>query len=357
MNVLELQRVGVEFDGKTILEDISFTVSAGQFFILFGESGAGKTTLLRLVNRLDEATVGEIRYRGHSITDYDPKELRRRITMIFQEPRLFEGMVRENLLIAPRYHGLEVDLDRLLEAVGLEGFADRDVETLSGGQQQRVAIARALAITPEEGSEVSEVLEWFKAFQAFEPLKFIVVAVYLGLAIVVLQAAKLVPWKDALIPSSRAIVQLLIMGSILIAVFRIDRPGINALFLLVMVIMAAIIAGRHAEFKGRYAISLAVILATAALLIGPMTLLNVFNSQAAFLIPSLNGLKTTGVVWIPGLMTGMLLSGEDPIRAAEMQAIILYLIFIGTVLASIATTYIVRRLFFTGTEALRREVL
>ena len=76
-------------------------------------------------------------------------------------------------------------------------------------------------------------------------------------------------------------------------------------------------------------------------------------SITASLIPGLNVMKSTGLVHIPGLMTGMLLSGADPIYAAEMQAIIIYLIFIGAVLSSFFATRLYRRSFFTPYEGLR----
>ena len=77
------------------------------------------------------------------------------------------------------------------------------------------------------------------------------------------------------------------------------------------------------------------------------------TSATAALIPVLNSMKTTGLVHIPGLMTGMLLSGADPLVAAGMQAIIIYLIFIGAVLASWIATGLERRRYFTDFGALR----
>ena len=75
--------------------------------------------------------------------------------------------------------------------------------------------------------------------------------------------------------------------------------------------------------------------------------------MTAALIPTLNTMKSTGIVHIPGLMTGMLLSGAEPIHAAEMQAIIIYLIFIGAVLSSLVATRLQRRSYFTSYGAFR----
>jgi putative ABC transport system ATP-binding protein len=139
-----LRRGGVE-----ILSNVSFATEGRDFFMIYGPSGSGKTSLLRLVNRLDECDGGEILVGGASVSSYRPGELRRRAGMIFQEPRLFEGSVADNVMLAVRYHDLDRDLEELLGNVGLAGAGGRDVQGLSGGEQQRVAIARALAVGPE----------------------------------------------------------------------------------------------------------------------------------------------------------------------------------------------------------------
>ncbi len=147
--MIELRRVSKVKDGKKILDDISFRINKGEFFIIQGESGSGKTTLLRLMNRLEEATSGEIFVQGTPIRKIPPQELRRRVILVFQEPRLFQGSVERNIRFAPRHHGMAVDVEALLKAVGLEGYERRDAFSLSGGEKQRLAIARALALKPE----------------------------------------------------------------------------------------------------------------------------------------------------------------------------------------------------------------
>jgi putative ABC transport system ATP-binding protein len=135
--------------GLPVLDDVSFGTGERDFFMIYGASGSGKTSLLRLVNRLEDCSSGEVMVGGVPVRTYPPRELRRRVGMIFQEPRLFEGTVMENVLFAARHHGLETNPEELLESVGLEGSAGRDAASLSGGEQQRVAVARALAVNPE----------------------------------------------------------------------------------------------------------------------------------------------------------------------------------------------------------------
>jgi putative ABC transport system ATP-binding protein len=146
---VEFVKVSLSRGGTKILDEVTFSTVGEGIFLVFGDSGSGKTSLLRLINRLDEADEGDVIVDGRPVQEHPPFELRRRVGMIFQEPRLLEGTVRRNILFAARYHGIDVDLDLLAERVGLTGMAARRVDTLSGGEQQRTAIARALAVRPE----------------------------------------------------------------------------------------------------------------------------------------------------------------------------------------------------------------
>lgn len=146
---IECRNVSLRRGGKDILRDVSFSTEGRDFFLIYGPSGSGKTSLLRLINRLDEYDSGDILAGGRSVRSFQPGTLRRRVGMIFQEPRLFDGTVAENVTFAARYHGMDVDLEGLLAGVGLAGAAGRDIRSLSGGEQQRTALARALAVNPE----------------------------------------------------------------------------------------------------------------------------------------------------------------------------------------------------------------
>ena len=104
------------------------------------------------MNRLDEPTSGVVLLDGDDYRSLPPQTLRRRMGMIMQRAYLFPGKVAENVRFGPLQQGRampDVEIASLLEQVGLDGYAERDVKTLSGGEAQRVAITRALANNPE----------------------------------------------------------------------------------------------------------------------------------------------------------------------------------------------------------------
>ncbi|MCA1607988.1 MAG: ATP-binding cassette domain-containing protein, partial [Acidobacteria bacterium] len=137
-------------------EDLSFTVTRGEVFVLLGESGCGKTTTLKIINRLIERTVGQIFVEGRDTRQWDVIELRRQIGYVLQEAGLFPHLtVRENIGIVPLLKGWndEQSFERvndLMKLVDLPPtrFAERFPHELSGGQRQRVGVARALAADP-----------------------------------------------------------------------------------------------------------------------------------------------------------------------------------------------------------------
>jgi putative ABC transport system ATP-binding protein len=152
VEVLRAEKLGREVAGKIILHDISFDVRTSDLLGIVGASGSGKSSLLRLLNRLDEPTSGAVYLEGQDYRQLPPRELRRRVGMVTQRAYLFPGDVASNLRFGPAQRGETLpdeEIGRLLERVGLPGFAAREVSVLSGGEQQRVSLARALANRPE----------------------------------------------------------------------------------------------------------------------------------------------------------------------------------------------------------------
>ncbi len=150
--VLRTEHLTRVVDDRPLVEDVSITVELGEVVAMVGPSGGGKSSLLRLLNRLDEPTGGTVFLEGRDYREIAPRELRRRIGMLLQQPFLFPGTVAENLAFGPAAHGdmlAAETIAELLERVGLGGYADRDVSRLSGGEAQRVSLARTLANGPE----------------------------------------------------------------------------------------------------------------------------------------------------------------------------------------------------------------
>ncbi len=170
--LLEVQNLTKRFAARTgwfgqptaylsAVDDVSFTLHAGETLGIVGESGCGKSTTGRLVLRLLEATSGRIRYDGRDITDLqgpDLRALRRELQLVFQDPyaSLNPRMTVADILAEPlMLHGLVPPAKRadrvaeLLRLVGLSpDHARRYPHEFSGGQRQRIGIARALAVEP-----------------------------------------------------------------------------------------------------------------------------------------------------------------------------------------------------------------
>jgi putative ABC transport system ATP-binding protein len=147
--LFEFEHVGVERDGTPLLHDISAAVPDHGITAIAGHSGAGKTTLLRLCNRLEVPSTGTVRFRGRDVCTLDPLWLRRRAGMVFQQPVLFGGTLRDNLAVALP-GGNDETYARALRAAALDPvLLQRSAATLSGGEAQRACLARTLVTGPE----------------------------------------------------------------------------------------------------------------------------------------------------------------------------------------------------------------
>jgi len=140
-----------KFYGPVIaVKQVSFTIEAGQYFVLLGPSGGGKTTLLRLIGGFIKPNGGRILLHGHDVSNAPPNL--RPTTMVFQSYALFPHMtVARNVGYGLRIKRLRSAQIRervaaMLELVGLAGYGERMPHELSGGQQQRVQLARSLVL-------------------------------------------------------------------------------------------------------------------------------------------------------------------------------------------------------------------
>ncbi|WP_110857170.1 amino acid ABC transporter ATP-binding protein [Paraburkholderia silvatlantica] len=158
-DIVQVCDVTKAFGSHQVLRGMSMNIGKGTAAALIGPSGSGKSTLLRCINGLVEIDKGEVYAAGHAVhelrTDKDRIDLRRDVSMVFQQYNLFPHMtVLQNVMLAP-INVLNEDKDevearalKLLAKVRLTGKEKAFPGQLSGGQQQRVAIARSLAMRP-----------------------------------------------------------------------------------------------------------------------------------------------------------------------------------------------------------------
>ena len=155
---IRFENIAFAYEGQFELRDIDFDIAAGETVALVGPNGSGKTTLLNLLMRFLEPSAGAIRIDGYCSADHQAGSLRAQIGFVAQEPVLFEGTLKDNLLFA-RPQASEPQIMHAARAAHVDEFARRlphgyDTQIgpygsrLSTGQRQRIAIARAFLCDP-----------------------------------------------------------------------------------------------------------------------------------------------------------------------------------------------------------------
>lgn len=138
---------------KTVLDIPHFIIHAHQITFVVGESGSGKTTLLRLLNKMLSPDSGEIYFNGEPLHTVDSVRLRRSVVMLPQSAVIFEGTVRENLLMglefAQKPPVKDSALAEMMERLRLDKPLNQNADKLSGGEKQRIALGRVLLMSPE----------------------------------------------------------------------------------------------------------------------------------------------------------------------------------------------------------------
>jgi phosphate transport system ATP-binding protein len=163
---MQVEDVSIAYGAKEAVKQVSLPIRQGEVLGLIGPSGCGKTTLLRSLNRLTELTRtasmrGRITLDGTDIAQFDATALRRRVTMVFQQPNPFPMSIFDNIAYVlreqakrkPRRPAVRPAVEDALARAGLleevRDNLDHPALRLSGGQQQRLCIARAIAARPE----------------------------------------------------------------------------------------------------------------------------------------------------------------------------------------------------------------
>jgi osmoprotectant transport system ATP-binding protein len=156
--VVAFEHVTKRYPGgsEAAVNDLTFTIPAGQICVLVGPSGSGKTTTMKMVNRLIEPTGGRVTIDGTDVMSLPAVELRRQIGYVIQQVGLFPHLtVAENVAVVPRLlrwkeQRVRDRVDELLDLVGLDPatYRRRYPAELSGGERQRVGVVRAMAADP-----------------------------------------------------------------------------------------------------------------------------------------------------------------------------------------------------------------
>lgn len=155
-NSITLNKISFSYqdDEESVLSDIDAEILSGTMVALIGASGSGKTTLVRLIARFFDVTRGEIRIGDVNVKDISESTLTSSISQIFQDSYLFQGTIKENILIG-KFNATDDEIEQVLAQAGLQETIEQlpeGLETyvgeggamLSGGERQRVSIARAL---------------------------------------------------------------------------------------------------------------------------------------------------------------------------------------------------------------------
>lgn len=155
---LEVKDLNKGFGDKTnrieVLKNLSLNVEKGEFCILLGPSGSGKSTLLNILGGIDYPDSGEVKINGEKMNSLNSKKLtmfrRNHLGYVFQMYNLIPDLtVRENIEVGAYLSKKPLNLDELIETLGLKEHQDKLPSQLSGGQQQRTSIGRAIIKNPD----------------------------------------------------------------------------------------------------------------------------------------------------------------------------------------------------------------
>ena len=157
MSILDVKNVSFKYNEKLqALDNVSLSVSKGEFLCILGHNGSGKSTLAKLILGLHSVTSGEIYVDGKLLSPDTVEEIRGKLGIVFQNPdNQFVGItVKDDIAFGLENRNIKRDemLSRIAEyskLIGIDHLLNRDPSTLSGGEKQKVAIAGILACEPE----------------------------------------------------------------------------------------------------------------------------------------------------------------------------------------------------------------
>ncbi|MCZ7382278.1 MAG: phosphate ABC transporter ATP-binding protein [Candidatus Methanoperedens sp.] len=152
--LIRIQNLCKSFGSKEVLKNVNLVINRGEIFALIGPSGVGKTTMLRILNFLETPSGGELVFSGILLNGSQKADVRRRMSMLFQTPAIFNTSVFNNVAYGLKVRSVNKNtiLEKVMNAlniVGLTGKEHQKARTLSGGEAQRMAFARAIVYDPD----------------------------------------------------------------------------------------------------------------------------------------------------------------------------------------------------------------
>ena len=151
--ILQIRDVGFTVGENTILKNVNFCLSPGEFKLITGPSGCGKSTLLKIVASLLSSTEGTIIFEGKNIATLSPESYRQQVSYCVQTPTLFGDTVYDNLIFPWQIRSKNPEPDKFIADLARFGLPQdtltKSINTLSGGEKQRVSLIRNLQFLPK----------------------------------------------------------------------------------------------------------------------------------------------------------------------------------------------------------------
>ena len=152
-DILQIRDVGFTVGENTILKNVNFCLSPGEFKLITGPSGCGKSTLLKIVASLLSSTEGTIIFEGKNIATLSPESYRQQVSYCVQTPTLFGDTVYDNLIFPWQIRSKSPKPDKFIADLARFGLPQdtltKSINTLSGGEKQRVSLIRNLQFLPK----------------------------------------------------------------------------------------------------------------------------------------------------------------------------------------------------------------
>jgi tungstate transport system ATP-binding protein len=153
--IIEVKKLKKICEDKTILDIDQFSILKNKFNFIIGGNGSGKTSLLNILSLVDQNYQGELYYEGHKIKkDQQNLDLRRKFSVIWQDPYLYRGNVFYNIALPLKLRDFEQEVmnkkvKEIAAKLEITELLEQSAYTLSGGEKQKTSIARALITSPE----------------------------------------------------------------------------------------------------------------------------------------------------------------------------------------------------------------